>query len=195
MALIICSNCGKKISDTTEKCVHCGCPTKHAVEEISQNCIQDDANKNQAAVVYAYLDNYQKEKLEKEFLASDKWARKYQRNSLEAPSFATPLFVCVFSALMILFLYFKIAEGYIADDPINPEMLELSIALFVSLGVLTVAMFIYSIVIQINFALKRDRFVYMKKFQLWLLVNKNIEYDPPVYTLREKKIFDNIKLK
>ena len=26
MALIICPECGSKISDKTEQCIHCGCP-------------------------------------------------------------------------------------------------------------------------------------------------------------------------
>jgi hypothetical protein len=31
MALIKCPDCGKEISDKTEKCLHCGCPINPAI--------------------------------------------------------------------------------------------------------------------------------------------------------------------
>lgn len=36
MALIKCPECGKKISDKSTVCVHCGCPLS-AIENISNN--------------------------------------------------------------------------------------------------------------------------------------------------------------
>lgn len=38
MALIKCVECGKEISDKSESCPHCGCPT---IESITQQQIQD----------------------------------------------------------------------------------------------------------------------------------------------------------
>ena len=33
MALITCRNCGKQVSDTTERCIHCNCPTEEILEK------------------------------------------------------------------------------------------------------------------------------------------------------------------
>ena len=37
MALIVCPECGGKLSDKAEYCPHCGCPSKY----ISTNAISD----------------------------------------------------------------------------------------------------------------------------------------------------------
>lgn len=41
MALIICSECGKEISDKANICIHCGCPIISAAVEIPSELPED----------------------------------------------------------------------------------------------------------------------------------------------------------
>ena len=36
MALIICPDCGGKVSDKAEACIHCGCPLKSNTSELKR---------------------------------------------------------------------------------------------------------------------------------------------------------------
>lgn len=40
MALIKCEECGKEISDTTEVCIHCGCPVNNKKGNIKINFLK-----------------------------------------------------------------------------------------------------------------------------------------------------------
>lgn len=37
MALIICPECGKRVSDAAPACIHCGCPTDKMEEKWREN--------------------------------------------------------------------------------------------------------------------------------------------------------------
>lgn len=42
MALIICVECGKSISDKSEICPNCGCPTKESIKEIEKKKFKEN---------------------------------------------------------------------------------------------------------------------------------------------------------
>ena len=46
MALIKCSECGKQISDKSDKCVHCGCPIPKTYETNTSNNSQVESKNN-----------------------------------------------------------------------------------------------------------------------------------------------------
>ena len=79
----------------------------------------------------------------------------------------------------------------ISNSP--PYLIEFAIS-FIALGALLIGMFIYSIVKRIYYRSINAKYVYMKKFQRWLNNEKNIEYFPPLKTIRQQMLFDNIDL-
>lgn len=42
MALIKCEDCGKEISDKSDKCIHCGCPISNKVNSNGKSKIKYD---------------------------------------------------------------------------------------------------------------------------------------------------------
>ena len=92
MALIICKKCGKNISDTSTRCIHCGTPIKDEAETLK---VESPAKpKNETLTPSKKLANFhklsedQQVALENEFLKSDKSARKYRRKGIEIGKFA-----------------------------------------------------------------------------------------------------------
>ena len=52
MALIVCKGCGKKISDTVEKCIHCGTPTLEPAPIEEEKKASDTDGKPEKLVKY-----------------------------------------------------------------------------------------------------------------------------------------------
>ena len=88
MALIECSRCGKKITDTAENCIHCGAPT-HILDSddkstcINDQCISENAGESDCLPSYNSFGEDYKLELEREFLKSDVRAMKYRRRRAE----------------------------------------------------------------------------------------------------------------
>ena len=55
MALIVCKECGKRISDTTIICVHCGAPTN--ISKIGSEKLNDVQNSGSATVISTQQNN------------------------------------------------------------------------------------------------------------------------------------------
>lgn len=198
MALIICKECGKKVSDTCTKCIHCGTPIlegsddiqKKSVAEKMQSTVSDD---QKTLMNFDRLENDDRTILEREFLKCDSWARKYRRTKAEIPSFGFAIIWCI----CVLYIIFKTVftfELFPIGDVINPMFERISLISFIALGVLLVGMHIYSIFARIYLKISLGRYVYMKKFQKWLKEYKDIEYTPPIIKIKEKRIFDSIDI-
>lgn len=56
MALIDCPECGKKISDASEVCIHCGYPLKKEIEK-KQNICEYNGNKYNLSELVKYIIN------------------------------------------------------------------------------------------------------------------------------------------
>ena len=80
MALIICKNCGKRVSDTAEKCIHCGASlAEELIEEVKEEEIaKEEVNKVEKEeegpklIDFAYYNTDDQLELQKEFNKSDK---------------------------------------------------------------------------------------------------------------------------
>ena len=81
MAIMICKNCGKKVSDTVEVCIHCGKdprtePAMVVAEPIKkeepEKVQQEIELEDESPVDFFQLDEEEQLKLESEFLKEDK---------------------------------------------------------------------------------------------------------------------------
>ena len=86
MALITCKNCGKNISDTTEKCIHCGALVGVDVEttaDSADNASVKTENKTEKKIKFLAMSDEDQIKLEEEFLDSDPDAFKWYKSFYE----------------------------------------------------------------------------------------------------------------
>ena len=195
MALITCKNCGKKISDTVEKCIHCGATTKEPdVKETSISKEQNSEANEAGKTVFNKLSEKEQIKLENEFLKFDKKARIYRRKIFEAKRFALlvfliPLITRVLSAGQKGAIE-KLFEGKIYD----PKMLDLSEKCLIPL----IAVLLMSIVLCIysatTYKKRENKQLYAKKFQRWLKEEKNIVYKPNFISEKDRVVFEEINL-
>ncbi len=202
MALIICEKCGKKISDTVPKCIHCGAVVKKETndrtcsqkEEVKKP-LEKNVAKVQLKAQYFSLDSSTQNKLEKEFLAQDKKAMKFKRKEIEFKKFsALGNFALYASAFCILGIRVLLTKVLGVTEFFNAEYAGIGAAgLFVTLG-LGILISIFSFVGKTIFNRSTKKYIYMKKFQRWLKRDKDIDYDPIFVTNSEKSIFDQIDL-
>ena len=100
MALIVCKKCGKKVSDTLDKCIHCGAPLTDDAElppedETASSNQSEEAKKKKALLSFDSLSEDDKTILEREFVKKDKWAYKHRRNVAEIPLFSATVWVVI----------------------------------------------------------------------------------------------------
>ncbi|MBR2965516.1 MAG: zinc ribbon domain-containing protein [Clostridia bacterium] len=199
MALIECSRCGKKISDTTDTCIHCGASTKPLnFDETSS--FQNEQYGNESSNESTCLPDFDsfgddcKTELEKEFLKTDVRAMKYRRRRAEIGQFFR-IFCWIVSANFIISIFLTEVSSQIIGNTVYYKTLDkLSEYLFVALIVLALSCLIYAIVTPIVMKISVKRYVYMKKFQKWLREEKKIDYTPPLMKIKQKNIFDSIDL-
>ena len=83
MALIVCTECGRKISDTSKHCIHCGA----AIESSHEETVTKAPEAKKTPSDYFQLQSGLQIQLEAEFLETDTWAEKYRRKGLELKAF------------------------------------------------------------------------------------------------------------
>lgn len=198
MALTVCRHCGKTISDTVETCIHCG---EIIAEPVSEpEAVQPQATEPQEEaeeqVVYDYFvyGEAQRLKLEEAFLKSDAWAYKYRLAESDLGKFKS-LFGDVMAGLFFSAVALLLAYVYIFDmqaysvDLIKAALIGGGILFAVSLP----AMLVLSIVRKVR-GKSEDKLIYIKKYQKWLLEEKNISYEPKFEKKQMQELFDSINL-
>ena len=186
MALIECRACGKKISDTTEKCIHCGSLTKEPeVEKIEETTITPPKARD-----YNQISDYERNALEMEFIRQDEEAMKYKVMQNDRLRFKK-LRASAWPIWLLSFL-FSVKAFEEAGITTYTSGFAFSLALLFNGLIL---LLIISITIYLSFTKKAEktsskRFVYLKKYQCWLLNEKKIEYTPVFVTEKEKILFE-----
>ena len=187
MALINCRNCGKKISESIDKCIHCGFFLRHSptieftetqsaeYTELSQvetpdesKTIADRSNGieplEESLVNYSKLDERKKAKLETEFLKVDKDARNFRRKGLEIKKFIGYIFwmLPVTRAVAVLLEYVK--DTYFGGVIYDGKMY--SFTLYCIFGLIFLWAFAIIIVIVRLYTYKKSirKYVYYKKY-------------------------------
>ena len=89
MALIVCKKCGRKISDTVNKCIHCG----EDIVDDSRIDIDVIFEKQELIKPFANLTEKEKEDLVIKYWCKDSKAQKYYKGRAVYMSFANLLFL------------------------------------------------------------------------------------------------------
>ncbi len=173
MALITCKVCGKKFSDTLERCVHCNTIfNKELVIEEKQKCCDK--------IDFYSLEVRQRHKLEEEFVCENKEAFKY----LQKTTYDKFASVVSKITLLMVFLYFCINIVLFAFVDIGNIEIEKEKYLIFSAVALIFAFVImlFSNIIEIIIVVANKnsykKYVYIKEYQKWLLEKKDIMYEP-----------------
>lgn len=184
MALITCPHCGNQVSDTVERCIHCGEPLLkeeakptptdfHSLEKDNQNSIEKEFQKKYPSYVC--------------FLA--------KQNSLKCRRKIKILNRISFIAGIIFFLFFILVSTKVLDLNNDDTMLMIVMPI-----VLVVALVIFICMgFKIYYLVKSKKSIcryllYEKLFQAWLLRAKNISMSVDFSDMSKKdmKYFENI---
>jgi len=221
MALIECKECGKRISDTTRVCIHCGAPTcvskpdavgdSENTQKQSQNGVAHDvenkqkeseaqAEKTEPKKIFQNLDKDTQCELEKEFWKVDKRAKKYKRRT-ETGKFIMLLalgyyIVGLISLLWIMSFGKEIGNG--VPDWLTPQSWVIYRVLFpeniplmpIILEVIGISSMIVGGV-RLKQRQGKKEVVYKKRFQAWLLMEKNIEYIPQFFMAIDRSVWNH----
>ena len=188
MALITCKNCGKSISDTTEKCIHCGAPVGVDVEttaDSADNASVKTENKTEKKINFLAMSDEDQIKLEEEFLDSDPDAFKWYKSFYEKKIISGVMVVLMIPCLLGM-LFVTTQDGSI-------ELRIAGIFLLVAFCILAIVFSFSSKGISPRNN-KRKQFVYQKRFQRWLKDKKNIEYTPTIWRKSDEAIFESVDI-
>lgn len=220
MALMQCSNCGGKVSDTVANCIHCGAPIKKTEQvDINDNIRQKESvtetekpkanepeinnpekkkpvNKKPEVKLspYSKLSDEKKIALENEFLKTDKRARRYRRKGVEKGKYLSITFWILVFARLLLAAQSYVVENYFGGEIFNQQYIEYSYYCLGALAVIWIASFIMGLYCAISYRGVIKKHTYNKKFQKWLRDKKKIEYVPNLIDERDRQIFEQIDL-
>lgn len=196
MAIMICKNCGKKVSDTVEVCIHCGQnPKEETIKKNEEASAKEICEEKK--IEYYDLSEREQIRLEAEFAKQDKSAKKYLLDALELSSFMKPLFFYPILTYIIGRGFTLLTEllGITLNTDTNNETLSIITAVSgIALVVFCACMFIYGLVKKIYNRITQAYLIYLKKFKIWLKKNKNIEFYPELKKSRQKAFFEAIDI-
>ena len=193
MALIKCRECGKSISDTTDKCIHCGAFVhKNDADESADENNSESINLDDF-VIFKDLMAHKRIELEMEFCHSDKWALRYVRKIHEPKSIQKIAGIADmfgFACIIFVILFARTNPDW---QPYNDKLFTAGIILGICTGIVGFAITFFSLIFQYIHArsIKKNLY-YHKKLQVWLRKEKNIIYYPDFATQKIKDKYDSI---
>ncbi|MBR2343960.1 MAG: hypothetical protein IKA64_06895 [Clostridia bacterium] len=204
MALIICKQCGKSISDTTSHCIHCGAPTAEPtadivlpedLEEKAQSDLCEDESKEDNAVVdFSDLDEEEKAALQLEFWKEDKRARNYIRKELSLWPYFFLTVLSLVGGRWLPRLQSWALNNFFGGTVYKYEWLDLAEVFLDAIHILWIVSVVFTLYNAITHRSRLNRQVYHKRMQLWLLKNKGIHFMPNFISQKDKEVFDKINL-
>ncbi len=193
MAIIVCKNCGKNISDSCEKCIHCG--TNIKIDNFSTTN-QDKPVTKTVQKTYEDLPEYAQLELENEFIEKNADMMKYKRKIKGADSFLSYsqlLFFVNFFILLIcrsiFILYPKV--GAFIENKTTYTFFAILVVLSIFIGLL---LLLVSGIIKLIMKNKIKSFIYIKKLKLWLEKEKEIIYNPIFQLEEDQELFNQLKI-
>lgn len=194
MALIVCKACGKNVSDTANKCIHCGAELKKEQEIDKEELNIEEKKPKSMSGKFFSLDYGIQDKLETEFIKSDEKAFKYKRRIVEFKKFESianiGFFGCLFASWIV-----RLLSGLDVVEIVNVEMYNLSATIFNCIMIFCVVVFVLSIIVDIVHQRSIKRLIYIKKFKKWLQEEKDIDYNASFLDDAEKKLLEQVDLK
>ena len=206
MALITCKYCGKSISDTTNKCIHCGGEVK-TNPTLENNVTNEDAkfasthatpetknSSNDKKVQFDKLGkNYQVD-LEEEFMNSNKSLFKYRRKGIEIKKFGEIAMWLLLLPRVLLVIQSYVAKKFFNGVIYDQIWIERSYQFAIAIAFVWIVSLIMLFYSGISYRNKVKKIAYKKLFQKWLLEERQIVYYPNLTTNKEQQIFDNIDI-
>ena len=195
MALIVCNNCGKKISDTTKQCIHCGAKTFLDIENQGAENEQNKAKKK--LTEYYSLSYEEQQKLETEYLEIDKEAAAWFKFG-ETRDMCTKFAGRILTVLIVLGMLIGFVSQGLSTlfDPNDTAIMCLTIGLcgFLLVSGICFLTIIVGLAIKVVFFRQRKQFIYFRRFDLWLR-EKNIIFDIVFITDSQKNLYENLDIK
>ncbi len=199
MALIICKNCGKSISDKSNLCIHCGASTAHTIAtEAPQN---NQSRKDIPS--YNLLTKNEREALKEKFIeecsAKDSWLRRYILKAHEIKLNSRCCFISIIAhwGMKLAYSFF----GFLCDPISQDSAYNLHSILktthecakyftWIFLGILV----LYTIVSLIFLRVNISHLIFKKKLQKWLRDEKQMEYSPAFKNEKMRQRFSHLDL-
>ncbi len=206
MALIVCKNCGKNISDTTENCIHCGTPVKESLE---QSVLETEENTEKAEAVevkeakkeekstrknYLFLSDDEQVKLEEEFWEYDKEAFEWYRKIYRKKYMDIPLMLISVVALAACGLFMNLFVDFSSKFSMTFGVLGTILCFLAAVTGFVLVGFGTSISAFTRKKERRQQFIYQKRFQRWLREKKNLDFMPTVFRNGEESIFESVDI-
>jgi len=196
MALIICNECGKKVSDSAKTCIHCGAPLTEK-ETIANTSIpekkEEATGTAQAAdemVSFKSLGKKKQEELVHTFWEEDPIAKGYQKKRCILESIP---FVCggfIFLPTLLFFALPLLLKLKTQDE----KMIIISLsAIGVCFVLLVLSLIVTSIIKKLTLDQKLKKYTYEKRFHLWAKT-RNVDYYPVFAKESEKALFEQINV-
>lgn len=186
MALITCKECGNKISDTVDICIHCGSSLKVGETVIPKETVK--------AIRYESFTEQERWNLELEFLNESPRATKFIRK-LEGPR---AHMTAAYFPFLIMVIAFIACMVYITNRPSGK--IEIQSAMYLFIGVAAVIiLLVCNMIIFITGAIRRavlqnsiQSHMYLKQYQVWLRDRKGISFVPLFANEKQKYIFESL---
>ncbi|MBE7083410.1 MAG: zinc ribbon domain-containing protein [Clostridiales bacterium] len=193
MAIIVCKNCGKNISDSCEKCIHCGADIK--VNDLS-TANQDKPLTKAIQKTYENLPEYAQLELENEFIEKNEDMMKYKRKIKGAETFFSNskllliinLFILLISRL-IFNLYPKV--GVFIENKTIYSLFAIWVIFSILIGLL---LLLIGGIMKLIMKNKIKSFTYIKKLKLWLEKEKEIIYNPIFQLEEDQELFNQLNI-
>ena len=206
MALIICNNCGKKISDTADECIHCGAKigfdVNEKIDEIENDIEEtevENADKEYDFVKYYSLPVDKQEKLERDFMKSDKEAGAWKEKASVVDKFSKTARAFLLISALVFFalrLFSDVLSGKLLDETNERAGICFAIGLIGFVVVLVISLIVMGIagaVKTLRFG-KKKQYVYYRRFADWLY-GKNVIFDIEFLSDKDEKLYKKIDLR
>ena len=197
MALIICDNCGKKYSDSVEKCIHCGFLKEEVILEVpkpEEKVEEKTEQKAEPIKDYFLYNKKEKTALERVFINSDEWAYKYKRKDVLHEKTRIFCGIVLFLSLIYLPLAKIIYELFMKDKEMNLEAILLGLVVIACTGAISIIILIINGIMERAHKRSLKRVIYYKKFQKWLYDTRKITFEPIFGSKVQQAQFDNFDL-
>ncbi len=188
MALVECKHCGKKISNTLDKCFFCNKPLKNDFIPTTNN----ESNKYKK---YSSLSEEEVKNLAKEFANSNEKTLKHMQK-ITAPEWCILTFIVTVIYFILFYNFGLIIVEKLELIQVYNENLFIGslIVAFSALILIALTIIIAKIVKFIN-SISINNYIYLKKYLNWLKEEKGILFNEDFLTSKEREKLKQIDLK
>lgn len=177
MPLIPCPHCGKQISDTSGKCIHCGESLIQEVEKQNYNKLTDKEKADLREEFYKFYPEYKNCNIKK------------QKRLKHSAIIGFMGFGCGIVMLLMYLVNFLSGKKLFSSNNI---FLFIGVSVMVLTFIFLITFFIMTLIRHSkDKKYQRNEIIIEKKFQKWLLENKNIEYPVAVNLEGNDRAFFN----